>query len=130
MYHGDLMEYVSLIREIGFGVDLVEGRDDKAVRRAIHDIIHRVAIPYLREAGLDLSSILLRILIFTPNPDKVEDNVIVNELPLKFGKIIIEKHAGGAQFDNTIASIVVLEINIPKQTLHQYRQASSDAQRC
>ncbi|HDJ83887.1 MAG TPA: hypothetical protein ENG44_02690, partial [Desulfurococcaceae archaeon] len=107
MYHGDLMEYVSLIREIGFGVDLVEGRDDKAVRRAIHDIVHRVAIPYLKETNIDLSNILLRILVYTPNPDKVNDDVIVNELPLRSNKIVVEKHTGGAQFDNTIASIVV-----------------------
>ncbi len=114
-----LKNYTRLLIEIDMGIDLIGGDDNEAVRRAINDIIHRVCIPYFKEKKLPFSDTILVIDVYTPNPSKVHDNLIVKSLPVKPRQTIIRKHVGGALipglYGDITVSIVSITIYIPRQ---------------
>lgn len=120
MLLGKLLErYVRLLIEIGIGIDLIGGDDNEAVRRAINDIIHRVCIPYFEEKKLSFSDTILVIDIYTPHPNRVHDNIVMETLPVKPGQTIIRKHTGGALisglYGDITASIASITIYVPRQ---------------
>ncbi len=101
------------------GIDLIGENDNEAVKRAINDIIHRVCIPYFEEKKLSFNDAILVIDIYTPHPNKVHDNLVIEILPVKPRQTIIRKHIGGALipglYGDITASIVSITIYIPKQ---------------
>ncbi len=110
------MKYITLLTEFGMGVDLM-GRDAvESVRRAIEDIIHRVCIPYFREAGIGFEESRLVIDVFTPYPERLHPGEIAGMLPVRPGSVEINIHKGGARIkslDEAVVSIVAITIQVP-----------------
>ncbi len=108
--------YSRLLIEIGFGVDLVGEDVHASIERAIHDIVHRVYIPFFREKGISFEEAEVIVDIYTPYPERVEEARVANMLPVKPGHIIVNKHRGGALIkglNNILVSIVALTIKVP-----------------
>ncbi len=111
------MSYVKLLTEIGFGIDLVDGKDVTAVKRAIHDIIHRVSLSFFEETNIKTNDSILYIKVYTPHPEEVSDESLIEEIPLEFKEIHIEKYKGGGISmgvkGNIVVAVVFLEIYVP-----------------
>ncbi|RLG89507.1 MAG: hypothetical protein DRO16_03940 [Thermoprotei archaeon] len=110
------MVYRKLLTEIGMGIDLIGGDVHESIRRAINDIVHRVCIMYFREKGISFREVKLIVDIFTPYPDRVDREKVVEMLPVKPGKLVINMYKGGALvkgIEDIIVSIVAITILIP-----------------
>ncbi len=116
-----LKDYLRLLIEIGMGIDLIGGDDNEAVERAVNDIIHRVCIPYFEEKGVSFREAVLVVDLYTPHPDKVEDRLITNILPVKPRELIIRKHRGGALipglYGDIVVAIVSITIYVPERNM-------------
>ena len=99
------MDYRRYLVEVGIGIDLHGGDETKAAQRAVKDAISHssmVGLSQLFKVGsfAELAeNLMVDVTIATPNPEKVDGDVVLNILPE--GKRRITLVEGGMAFPVT-----------------------------
>lgn len=72
---------------------------------------------FFEETGIKTSDSILYIKVYTPHPEEVSDESLIEEIPIKFKEIHIEKYRGGGITmgikGNIVVAIAFLEIYVP-----------------
>jgi uncharacterized protein (TIGR02058 family) len=92
------MPLVPTILELGTGVDLHGQNYTEAARRAVWDAVHHGSLMYLGLFGPNTASeMIVEVTLAIPEPDKVDDAVVLAALP--HGKGVLKKIKGGLEID-------------------------------
>lgn len=96
------MNFRKYIVEIGSGIDLHGENETKAAQRAVRDAIGSVSMVGLRQLfniksfeELD-KALMVDVTLATPNPDKIDREMVLNVLPEGNRRITVVK--GGLRF--------------------------------
>ena len=82
-----------VILEMGAGNDL-HGRDyTKAAIRAVDDALHHSSLTFIRNLGIDKSTLQVDVTIGVQNPDAVDTAKVAARLPV--GKVTVRAVLGG-----------------------------------
>jgi uncharacterized protein (TIGR02058 family) len=103
------MARVRCITEMGMGVD-VHGRDStKAAKRAVSDAIRHSSLGFVRLFGKTPHDMFVDVTIGVPNPETVDTEAVVRELP--YGTVTVTAVKGGLEIPAEQGSDAILIAN-------------------